>query len=393
MSKDSTIGRPRKGRRQATHPYIAENPDFPLSYHKASRQFYKTHKGRRYYFGGAPVEARQRFDEEWSFIVRGLAIPESVGLTVEGLINLWLDDRLTDANAGLIETKTWDRYKRWGAFCADQLGRKAAASAITTNDFKELHRAITAKTKDSPSVGRVAVNIAKMPWKWGLDNGKVDKVAMGSRFKGPPKSELRVKRFDRGRQTYEAAEIHKMLGSAQPYMRAAILLGINGGYTQAEIATLESDWLDLKSGVIDHLRGKTKFARRVTLWPETIKALQKMPYHPRQADARGFLFATRNGRPYADDGANGIAQAFTRLMVKHGVELEQSGFGKLRATHRTVADGANDANASKLIMGHALGQGVEEHYIRSIDDNRLQAVTDHVRAWLFDGKSSTHANP
>ena len=138
---------------------------------------------------------------------------------------------------------------------------------------------------------------------------------------------------------------------------------------------------DLDAGVIDHVRGKTKFARRVILWPETIDAIKAMPKYRPHVAARGLLFVARTGEPY--HGGRGIMQAFTRLMAKHDISLQQSSFGKLRATFRTVADGAADANAIRLLMGHQLGQGVEENYIRTIADDRLEAVTDQVWNWLF----------
>ena len=41
MARKSTTtkkGRPRKGKRAATHPYIAKHPDFPLSYNPTNKQ-------------------------------------------------------------------------------------------------------------------------------------------------------------------------------------------------------------------------------------------------------------------------------------------------------------------------------------------------------------------
>jgi integrase len=260
-------------------------------------------------------------------------------------------------------------------------------SALQPDDFRELHRKMMEKTKGSPTVGRFYVTVARMPWAWGKANAKCEAVAMGSRFKLPPKSAVRIKRRERGRQTFTTDEIKTMLDDSRPFMRAAILLGINGGYTQSEVAEIQRSWLDLEYGAIDHLRGKTAFDRRVTLWPETIEAIKAMPkYQPRERKAKGRLFMTRNGRAYSDDGANGIAQAFKRLMKKHKIQLEQTGFGKLRATHRTVSDEAKDPNACRLIVGHQIGEGSEENYIRSISDDRLKAVTDHVHDWLFGSK-------
>ena len=65
-----------------------------------------------------------------------------------------------------------------------------------------------------------------------------------------------------------------------------------------------------------------------------------------------------------------------------GIKLPGAGFGKLRTTHRTVADEAGDLNARRLIMGHDI-EGIESHYVKRISDERLRKVTDHVYRWLF----------
>jgi len=47
-----------------------------------------------------------------------------------------------------------------------------------------------------------------------------------------------------------------------------------------------------------------------------------------------------------------------------------------------VADGAKDQPAADFIMGHEV-QHMSSVYREGIDDDRLRAVADHVRAWLF----------
>jgi hypothetical protein len=49
---------------------------------------------------------------------------------------------------------------------------------------------------------------------------------------------------------------------------------------------------------------------------------------------------------------------------------------------RSVADAARDAPAVDLVMGHN-DPSMAAHYRERIEDERLKAVTDHVRAWLF----------
>jgi hypothetical protein len=54
----------------------------------------------------------------------------------------------------------------------------------------------------------------------------------------------------------------------------------------------------------------------------------------------------------------------------------------LRHTFRTVGDGAKDQPAADIIMGHEVPH-LSSVYRETISDERLKAVTHHVRAWLF----------
>src|ERR1700676_4771639 len=73
---------------------------------------------------------------------------------------------------------------------------------------------------------------------------------------------------------------------------------------------------------------------------------------------------------------------FTNLMKSLDVHRDGVGFYTLRHVFRTVADGARDPVAIDLIMGHA-DPSMGGHYRERVEDSRLQAVTDHVRNWLF----------
>ena len=60
----------------------------------------------------------------------------------------------------------------------------------------------------------------------------------------------------------------------------------------------------------------------------------------------------------------------------------------LAAAHvRTIADEARDQPAANSIMGHA-DESMAAAYRERISDERLRAVTDHVRGWLFPKESS-----
>ncbi len=57
----------------------------------------------------------------------------------------------------------------------------------------------------------------------------------------------------------------------------------------------------------------------------------------------------------------------------------------LRHVFRTLADEVKDPAAIDLIMGHA-DDSMAGTYREKIADQRLIAVTDHVRTWLLAGR-------
>jgi hypothetical protein len=61
---------------------------------------------------------------------------------------------------------------------------------------------------------------------------------------------------------------------------------------------------------------------------------------------------------------------------------EGLGFYTLRHTFRTMADEAKDQPVVDFMMGHEVPH-MSAVYRETISDERLRAVADHVRAWLF----------
>ena len=140
---------------------------------------------------------------------------------------------------------------------------------------------------------------------------------------------------------------------------------------------------------LDRLRRpKNGIARRCPLWPETVKAVRAAVAErpkPRQPDAANHVFLTIEGRPWLCRGiANPVSVAARELMKTAGIHRAGLGFYTMRHTFRTVADAVRDNTATRMIMGHADGS-IDAVYREHIDDSRLQAVTDHVREWLYGG--------
>jgi integrase len=107
------------------------------------------------------------------------------------------------------------------------------------------------------------------------------------------------------------------------------------------------------------------------------------------------VFLTRSGTPYVnnyishEDGPE-MATTITdcvgvqtwKLLRLAGVARPGLSFYALRHTFETVAGESLDQVAVDFIMGHSRGD-MASVYRERISDERLLAVTDHVRAWLF----------
>jgi integrase len=123
------------------------------------------------------------------------------------------------------------------------------------------------------------------------------------------------------------------------------------------------------------------------MWPETVEAMQealaerKEPKDP--ADA-GLVFITKRGYPWHKDAPDSPVAKETAKLLKELSKNSRKGLGfyTLRHTFRTVADEARDQPAADYIMGHEV-QHMSSVYRETISDERLRAVAEHVRRWLF----------
>src|SRR5262249_42403218 len=145
--------------------------------------------------------------------------------------------------------------------------------------------------------------------------------------------------------------------------------------------------VDLERAIIDFPRPKTGIPRRCPVWPETVAALRdaraKLP-QAKQKEYAGLVFITKYGMPWGKETKDSPVTKETRkLLDALGIEGNRN-FSCLRHTFRTVADEAKDQPAADYIMGHEVPH-MSSVYRETISDERLKAVTDHVRKWLFGG--------
>jgi integrase len=420
LSESTRKSRRRKAADRPKKPY----PDFPLSPH-ATGAWQKKIRGKVHYFGkwarrvngqlvrveGDGWEDALRLYKEQADDLHAGRTPRAVSgaLTVAGLCNAFRTAKLRRLEAGELGQRMYEEYKETCDLIVGAFGSKRLVDDLAADDFEAL-RADMAKRWGPVRLSN-AITRVKSVFKYGVENGLVEKaVRFGSEFKKPGKAVLRRHRAENGEKMLEADEIRRLLGAspwaplAGTQLRAMILLGINCGFGNADCATLRLSHVDLNRGWINYPRPKTGIPRRCPLWTETVAALREaIADQPESGDddACGLVFRTERGTAYICVSGTGrvdnVSISFRTLMRTAGLHRDGLGFYTLRHVHRSIADAARDSVACDIIMGHS-DPSMAGHYRERVEDDRLRAVVDHVRRWLFGqsvsiADSSNEASP
>jgi integrase len=375
------------GRKKVAKPY----PDFPLTPH-ASGKWCKKIRGKLHYFGR--VDDWRGALEEYQRIADDLHAgrqpdPNPAALTVRDLLNRFLQEREQRLNAGELNARTWQGYRRSADLIAAHFGLGRSLDTLRPDDFTA-YRAKLTPNRSPVTVGN-EVRHARIIFRFAYQQGLVEKpIRTGTRFAEPSKKVLRKHKREKGRADYAPEECRAILDGAGTPLRAMVLLALNCGFGNTDCATLPTAAVDLDAGRLIFPRPKTEVDRRGVLWPETVAALRDAldaRRDPADAADAGLLFLTRRGRQFVRaavkaDGrvstSDAIAQAFTRAAAKAKVATAGRGFYGLRHTFRTIADAARDQPAADLMMGHADG-GMAGVYRERIGWDRLRAVASTVR--------------
>jgi integrase len=386
---------------------VKPRPDFPLFPHQAG-YWCKKVRGKLHYFGKVANDpkgqsALNKWLEQRDDLLAG-RVPrvKAEGLTVRDLCNRFLSAKKDLLNAGEINPRTFaelhDTCQRVGlAFGWDRL-----VSDLVADDFDHLRRAGAKQWGPHRLAGEV--QRTRCIFKYGTDAGLIQQpVRYGPTFKKPSKKVLRLHRAESGPRMLEAHELRRVIKAAPVPLKAMILLGVNCGYGNTDVASLPRRAVDLRHEWIDFPRPKTGIDRRCPLWPETVAAIHEAIASrpaPRIEKYNGLLFLTPRGNPWRVcervDKQNGdfglklsdfIGKTFSCLLKDLKVHRPGVGFYTLRHVFETIAGDSRDQVAVDAIMGH-VRDDMASVYRERIDDARLVAVVEHVRKWLF-GESET----
>ena len=389
---DTTSAKPAK-------PY----PDFPLFAHATGR-WAKKIRGRMVYFGpwSDPDGALLKYEADKSALHAGRTPrPDGdAGLTVKTIVYVFLNYKQGRVDTGELSPLTWGKYKEVCDLIVANLGKSRLVDDVGPDDFTRLRNKM-AKRWGALRV-RDFVQHIRSVFKHGYDVGLMQTpMRFGPGFARPSKKTVRLERAERGPTMFTADELRRIIKAASQPLKAMILLGVNCGFGNANCGTLPIEALDLDGGWVTYHRQKTGINRRCPLWPETVQAIRDalaLRRKPKDAAHAGLAFITsrlgswhKPGRfveagkgPRIAGQDSTITKEMRKLLDSLGINGHR-GFYGCRHTFETIGGATKDQVAVNAIMGHADDSmaAIYRDPEQGVSDERLRAVAEHVRDWLF----------
>lgn len=359
-----------------------------------NKQWSKKINKRIYYFGQDYDRAVERYEAERQYIEAGLPVPVTAGCSLGRLLNEFLADRRSSVLVGDLAERTFRDLDEVCDMIAEVIPTRTPLTALQPEHFLRIRDRL-GKGVHQP-IGPTSLNrrlgYARQVFRFAsVDNHLTTSPLPYTRaLRGVAARTLRGHRVRRKKlRQFAASEIRMLLEAAEPYMRAMILLGINGGMNNSDIAHLP---LELVSPAcpetLVYPRRKTQQERMIPLWPETRAAIDEYRDHhrPRREIAELFVMP-RTGGPYFDHNVKygPISKQFYRLLCKLKIYENGKNFGALRTTFANVAVDTDtpDDIAVKAIMGHVESAMLFDRYGTTAILRRCQPVVDRVRSWLL----------
>ncbi|MCY2990911.1 MAG: tyrosine-type recombinase/integrase [Planctomycetota bacterium] len=379
MAKSSSKPRPRK-----------PHADFPLFPHATGRWAKKVKQKLRYFGKVADDPKGEKALAEWLRVKDDLLAgreprPKVEGFTVADVCNRFLTRKQNRVGTGEITKRTFDEYFATCQLVTTAFNGNRVVIDLTAEDFANLRETI-AKNCGPIRLGNQVQRVRSL-FKFAYEEGLIDRpIRYGQGFVKPNRKALREARNRRAARMFESPEILRMLDAADVHLEAMLLLGCNAGFGNGDCGKLPLAAVNLDAGWIDFPRPKTAVARRVPLWPETVRALRaslaRRPT-PKDDEAKPLFFVTKYGKSWATEMKGcPVSQQTGKLLKALGLQKDGRGFYSLRHVFETIGGESRDQVAVNAIMGHS-DETMAATYRERIGDDRLLAVTDHVRTWLF----------
>lgn len=305
--------------------------------------------------------------------------PYSDERRISALADFWLDQRQKQVERGELSKAQWDEDRLKLNTFRDFL-RVNFPSLVFIDDIDpailNLYRdnqfsLLNSKTHKISKVTlrkRLAV-VAK--WlTWLLDQNILAELPKDLRTYGRVKIDPPKPKF------WTVEEIKTLVSHANERNRLYLMLALNLGWTQQDIATLENSMIDWDTGIVTRERHKTGIPTNAKLWPSTLELLRKQ-----RARAGNLVLLNQNGNPLIHESVNEkgnliktdtVRLAFSRLKKSAGMKNENRSFKHLRKSAANEIERTRP-DLTSLFLGHS-ERGMKRHYVSQHFDELFSEV-------------------
>jgi len=362
-----------------------------------------------FYFGSADIipyeEAAARYYFELPFLKTGMPVPDPNQdddvKTVGDLTKAFMESKRHALETGQLSEETLEDYDMLCELIVDIFGHSRPLTTLQIIDFERLrHKVEVGKKGQVVSPNSINRNLGSIRtiFKFATDDNRlIDRnFPLQTALKMVPKRTLRKHRDDQPDRLLTRDEILAIIqrNTNQTYskyrsaimFRAMVLLGINGGYNNSDVAKLELERVKPEPPeIFEYRRRKTWYERATPLWPETREAISEY-MEIRPACPSKQLFVSSRGNDFLGiDRKSQITNLFNyRFKLVNKWEPGKN-FGALRTTFANIGKEVGDDVALKALMGHDDGSTLYTSYAIGQYVPRLLKITDHVHQWLFQG--------
>lgn len=340
-------------------------PKFPLFPH-ATKRWAKKIRGKTHYFGPwrDPQGALALYLAQKDDLHAGRRPSSGEGATVRDALNAFLAAKDGLVQGGEMTPRVFKDYRLMCGRVAAAFGLTRSVSDLRGEDFTRLRETLSRTW--GPYTLAVEIQRVRTLFKFAFESGLIETPVRLSTFRPPSKTVIRRARMAKPPRMFEAEEVRAILDAARPVLRTMVLLGLNCGFGNSDVAKLPA--AAISGEWVNFPRPKTGIIRRIPLWPETIEAVECVAGTP-------LVFRCN---------PEGVGETFVRTAKRAGILGR--GFYALRHTTETIGGEAKDQVAVDAIMGHAR-YDMASVYRERVSDDRLRGVTEHIRGWLCKGVS------
>jgi integrase len=307
--------------------------------------------------------------------------------TVRGAIDSWLNAKRMEVEAGMLSAKRVLCLGGLMAHVGAILGEETDPRTVNAESLDKIRNFALGKVaeqRSNPNEGWSAETAKQVfavasSWvRWLWEGGTIELPRnLGSRRLTIPTGPSQI-------ETWTLAEVDAVVGASRGRLRVALLLQLNCGMTQQDVADLLDEEVDWAEGRVIRRRSKTRRQKNAPtvnypLWAETLELLRQL------RSGKERVLVTEKGNPLVQHSLQGkqcrshdmLGDAFRKLRGKLEVPFHKP-MKLLRKTSASMLEShPTYGRLTTLFLGHSPASIKDKHYAQA-----PQALFDEAVTWL-----------